>query len=431
MMVAGTIDRSWIRETPYRNSILQLADGRTVTFILPLTKPTEEKKCTIQTKCSSMDCVDCYDNSHASVNTVLRWADNRTVPRMISIKSHEMYWYNCHKCNHYFDMQPSAVSRGIGCPVCPKAYKRICLSEACKRCHKRTIASTPAVSRWSYELNKVSPRNVKLTSDCRFYYKCMGKDCKETILLPLSEVSYTKLCYKCLGYDLPVKTPTVKKVVTKKVVENIMSLVDHPVSKYVISKDYPPLSINSSKSVVYKCGDTFCGYKCEVPLRSVIGGRKCTNCDRRWMDVELERFCMNYNIEFYKDFQLENFKDYTYSYKILISGFSMIVELDTSMYFDRRNIKKMLEKISKQERALMYGYYFVRIDYTSDIYSFIKQTVLNIPNLDKGKVMYSKDNMYEQYRKTLTEPVLVERKITFTKKEKEVCKQLLSFLHGT
>lgn len=431
MMIAGTIDRSWIRETPYRNSILQLTDGQTVTFIVPLAKPTEEKGCTKQSKCSSMDCIDCYNDSHASVTTVLRWSDNRTVPRMISINSHEMYWYSCHKCNHYFDLPPYTVSRGVSCPVCSKSYKRICLNESCKLCHKRTIASTLAVSRWSHELNKVSPRNVKITSDSRYYYKCMGKDCKETILLPLTEVSYTRFCYKCSCCDPPAKRLAVKKTVIKKAIENPILLTDHPVSKYVTSKDYPPLSIDSNDDVMYKCGHDSCNYKSVSSLRLVIGGRRCIKCSRRWMDVELERFCANYSIVFYKDFQLDNFTDHTYSYMIVINEFSMIVELDASTHFDRRNSKKMKERLSKQERALICGFYLIRIDYTSDVYSIIKQTILNIPSLDKGRVVYSKDSMYDRYKRMLAEPVLVERRITFTKKEKDECRQLLAFLYDT
>lgn len=182
------------------------------------------KRCNVET------CTHCYNNSFASCYRSKFWdySKNREHPREVAKCSNKKYWFICPDCNHSFDITLSDISENVWCPYC--ANKKRCIETNCQNCFNRTFASCPKSKFWNYQLNKITPREVALNCNEKFWFTC--PDCKNNFNTTLNHIVGNRWCPFCssshmeriaqehlisLGYQLSVHYTTQYKIGNRRI----------------------------------------------------------------------------------------------------------------------------------------------------------------------------------------------------------------------
>nr|WNL49759.1 restriction endonuclease [Marseillevirus sp.] len=156
--------------------------------------------CSSKQLCSFDGCGPCFEKSFASSDKVEFWSfeKNKQSPREVFISSNKKFWFECGICKHSFEMGLYSVSGGQFCPFCPN--QKLCSSNECKICFKKSFASSDKAGFWSFEKNKQSPREVFISSNKKFWFKC--ERCKHSFEMMLNSVSNGHFCPFCSSQKL-------------------------------------------------------------------------------------------------------------------------------------------------------------------------------------------------------------------------------------
>jgi len=114
-----------------------------------------------------------FDNSMASHEKSKYWSEKNgdVTPDQVYKSSGKKYWFDCPDCEHCFEIRASCVSIGNWCIYC--AGKKLCTTEGCNFCVKRSFASSEKAKYWSRDKNgDVTPRQVTKSSQKKFWFDC-------------------------------------------------------------------------------------------------------------------------------------------------------------------------------------------------------------------------------------------------------------------
>jgi very-short-patch-repair endonuclease len=151
--------------------------------------------CAVPTKklCNNT-CVSCYNKSFASHYRAKYFSDKNTInPRMISLKTHKKYLFNC-ECGHEFEAILADITNNDSwCSYC--SNKKLCINiQNCISCYNKTFASIDKSNYWSIK-NTKKPIEVFKSSAEKFIFDC-GK-CKHEFKSRLSHITDGSWCPHC------------------------------------------------------------------------------------------------------------------------------------------------------------------------------------------------------------------------------------------
>ncbi|AQM73054.1 restriction endonuclease [Noumeavirus] len=151
--------------------------------------------CSDRKLCFSEHCQACFEKSFASHKNAVFWCSSRNgkTPREVFANTHKKFWFNCRKCEHSFEMGLNSVSRGQFCPFC--ANQKLCRSDDCAKCHKKSFFGHKKAKFWDYSKNKESPREVFAGSNKKFWFNCgMCKHSFESVLGSILNGCFCPFC---------------------------------------------------------------------------------------------------------------------------------------------------------------------------------------------------------------------------------------------
>ncbi|AHA46057.1 putative restriction endonuclease [Insectomime virus] len=126
--------------------------------------------CVNKRRCGKEECKMCFENSFASVNTVLIWSPkNKETPLQTAKCSNKVFLFECPDCEHEFSQKPNKLRDRKGCPYCGKSV--ICQNNECGFCWKESFAESPKAKFWSQN-NKRSPRQIRKGCETKYEFIC-------------------------------------------------------------------------------------------------------------------------------------------------------------------------------------------------------------------------------------------------------------------
>ncbi|AQM73115.1 endonuclease [Noumeavirus] len=150
--------------------------------------------CSNRQLCRSSECKTCFEKSFASFEKAEFWSTekNKQNPREVFARSGKKYWFECGECKHSFEAKLAHVSDGRFCPFCSSG--RLCSSDECEECFKKSFASHKKAEFWIAEKNKQRPRDVFMNSSKKFWFECEKKHKFSSVLYSVSSGTW---CSKC------------------------------------------------------------------------------------------------------------------------------------------------------------------------------------------------------------------------------------------
>jgi len=155
--------------------------------------------------CNKEDnCNICYNKSIILNPYIINWnyKINKKHPEEIYKSStKDTIWFNCHKCNHIFDITPNHLTAGNRCKYCCHNSDSFCDNMSCNTCLKRSFKSSPIINKWDIDNNfddkgiLVNPRFKALNSHYLGHFIC-DKEHNYTSLLYNISCNNSK-CPKC------------------------------------------------------------------------------------------------------------------------------------------------------------------------------------------------------------------------------------------
>lgn len=126
--------------------------------------------------CDSSNCTVCFERSFASIEKSQYWSKRNgdVTPRDVTKSSTtQKRWFDCHKCNHTFEMYLSQVTSGAWCPFCAVPPKALCDDTSCTSCLEKSLKSQDQSRYWSKRNKTITPRQVfKSTSLVKYWFDC-------------------------------------------------------------------------------------------------------------------------------------------------------------------------------------------------------------------------------------------------------------------
>lgn len=153
--------------------------------------------------CRSADCSVCYDRSFASFDNqykLSRWSKKNgdLRPRDLSKYSKVKCWFDCDKCDHSFESALFNVTGGTWCAYCVNQKR---CKEECDWCYKNSFASHPKAIYWSKRNGEITPRDIAITSNEKYWFDC--NECGHDFETLISNIIFTdQWCSYCGGHAL-------------------------------------------------------------------------------------------------------------------------------------------------------------------------------------------------------------------------------------
>lgn len=144
------------------------------------------------------NCNMCFQKSFASIeySKNIDLDKNNIDTRQILKYSDKYIWFKCPVCLHSFGSIVKNITRDYLCPFC--VNQKLCGENSCEICYKKSLASSTQSQYWNYSLNKITPLNVFLGSNTRYYFDC--HICKHAFSIKPCEIGYKhKWCTYCSG----------------------------------------------------------------------------------------------------------------------------------------------------------------------------------------------------------------------------------------
>lgn len=156
--------------------------------------------CPGRSLCFSIDCRMCFEKSFEKHEKAKFWSSdrNKLSPRQVSAGSHEKFWFECEECDHSFKMSPKCVSIGQFCPFC--SNNKMCLSEKCDVCFRKSFSNHEKAKFWSFQKNKKTPREVFMHSNKKYWFDC--NKCNHSFESSPDKIFVGRFCPFCSGEKL-------------------------------------------------------------------------------------------------------------------------------------------------------------------------------------------------------------------------------------
>jgi hypothetical protein len=148
-----------------------------------------------------MNCEQCFAGTFMSHPKAEFWdvEGNDLTPLQLTLNSSEKFKFICEVCSHTFEASLSHVVNGKWCSFC--VNKRRCPPEQimeCEQCFEKCFMSHPKAEFWDNELNTVTPLEVALNENKKYFFYC--EVCCHRFERVLSEVNRGNWCPYCINF---------------------------------------------------------------------------------------------------------------------------------------------------------------------------------------------------------------------------------------
>lgn len=149
-------------------------------------------------RCPDKECQICFEKTVAASDLAEYWSsENKLEAWQVFKVSDGKYWMDC-DCGHTFLAKLTAIKfRGVWCPYCCSAPKKLCEKEDCQQCFERSFASHYRASGWSIK-NSLTARQVCRGSAKKYLFDC-DKDPEHEFLMSPGQITGPdkSWCSKC------------------------------------------------------------------------------------------------------------------------------------------------------------------------------------------------------------------------------------------
>lgn len=166
--------------------------------------------CSNKNLCNNDECKICFDKSFESFEnkkklSCFNFAKNKIIPRNLFKGSDKIYFFNCDKCYHEFEISLTGVTnknQPRWCPYC--SNQKLCDDDNCIICFNKSFASfnSKKLLCWSSK-NKETPREIFKGSDKKYFFDC--DKCNHEFEGSLNHITCKKnatWCSYCSGKNL-------------------------------------------------------------------------------------------------------------------------------------------------------------------------------------------------------------------------------------
>jgi hypothetical protein len=148
--------------------------------------------CAHQKLCNNLNCEYCFlrsFKSHPNSGSWHKTKNGNVKPRYVfKNKNTSKFWFECDVCKHDFDISLNNVSQGNWCPYCCVPIRKLCESDDCKWCLRKSFQSHHKSEFWNFIRNgNVKPRYVTLNADKKYWFTC--GDCKNEFEIKLGNIT--------------------------------------------------------------------------------------------------------------------------------------------------------------------------------------------------------------------------------------------------
>lgn len=140
-----------------------------------------------------------FDRSFASHEKSNYWSEKNSItPNNVFLKSSKMYWFNCDKCTHQFEMRiDNIVCLNQWCKYC--SNQKLCNNDNCDDCFNKSFASCKQSKLFS-KMNNCLPRELFKISGKKYLFNC--DKCKHVYEKSLSKFKMGRDCPYCTHQKL-------------------------------------------------------------------------------------------------------------------------------------------------------------------------------------------------------------------------------------
>lgn len=296
-----------------------------------------------------------FEKSFASHEKSKYWSDkNKLKPHQVTKSNGNKFFFNCNKCNHFFEASIAHINDNRWCPYC--SSKKLC---ECKECFNKSFASHEKSINWSLK-NELNPKQVFKSSNNKYLFNC--NKCSHDFEMSLNKITNSnRWCPFCCNPPQKLCENNECKECFNK------SFASHEKSVYWSEKNkLNPRQVfkASDKKILFIC------YNCNNEFESRLSSYKwCPFCKKK---TELK--LLNWLKENYSQYTIKtqiNFqwckKRRTLPYDFLIKELNLIIELDGPQHFKQISNWQSHEKTQftdgfKNNMALENGYSILRIE---------------------------------------------------------------------
>lgn len=244
-------------------------------------------------RCTSGQCIECYDRSILSHPTSIYWnlEKNELLPLEISIGNHTDYiYYDCPDCGHTFSTIPYNIKNGHWCPFC--THTKLCEDINCKFCLKNRFLHEKSQFFIVGEKNQnIKPTDLFANSGKKYYFQC--DVCFHEIELAPRDISRGYWCKFC-AKQARCETDSCIYCYNNK----FTSLEK---SKYYSKKNIISVGLIARTDhckYIFDCN--ICSHEFEISPMNISAGKWCPYCANRklcndyWCDFCMfNRFCFH------------------------------------------------------------------------------------------------------------------------------------------
>jgi hypothetical protein len=218
--------------------------------------------------CKKQSCIDCLPKTFASQEYSKQWSAKNTIqPFQVNCGAEKKCWFDCEKCGHEYDAQLKNIIAGSRCPYCVNLKR---CDDGCDICYLKSFASHPKSEFWSIDKNELTPFQIALQCNDKFWFDC--PDCGHEYDQALNHiVQYDYGCPYCVNQKRCVE-------------ENCDSCFDRSFASHDRSVYWSDQNILTAREVARSCDDKFI-FDCECgntfpmsPAHIVTQDTWCPKC---------------------------------------------------------------------------------------------------------------------------------------------------------
>jgi hypothetical protein len=142
--------------------------------------------------CDNIHCEICFNNSFYSNYNSLFWSNTNNIhPRYVIKNSKNKYWFDCHECNHSFEISLDNANNKKWCPYC--GHVKLCDITDCNNCFNNSFNS---VENSKYLIDKnINTRQIFKYTKQKYDFEC--NICHNTFKSSIHHISDGSWCSLC------------------------------------------------------------------------------------------------------------------------------------------------------------------------------------------------------------------------------------------
>lgn len=308
------------------------------------------------------------------------------------------YWFDCHLCNHNFEISFNKYKNNRWCPYCSIPPKRLCENLNCNLCFIKSFASHSKSIHLNNQNDK-NPRQVFKGTRKKYLFNC--EICNHIFNISIDAITIlNQWCQYCSNQKLCNNTECIKCF--------NKSFASHKKSKFFnITNNTNPRNIFKSTHTKYDFTCNLCNNVFKISPHKIVGDSNwCSKCKYKTEFKLLEFLKEIYKDNIIHQVNFEWCKNKKYlPFDFLIKSKNTIIELDGIQHFKQvsnwRNPEKNQERdIYKMKCAFENGYRVIRLiqnDVLKNIFDW-KTELLNAINSSEQYILICKNNEYDKYK---------------------------------